>query len=462
MTYFHIKDQNQNFMKNFISSLSLFFIAGLSATGLHAQTINPFAGNHTSGYSGDGNAALSAQCFAPAGIACDNAGNVYFCEIGNSVVRKVNAAGIISTVAGTGTAGFSGNGGPATAANINQPTSVAIDDTGNIIITDDANNMIRKVNTSGIISTIAGTGVAGYWGDLGPAVSAQLNSPSGVATDHKGNIYIADVYNHAVRKIDTGGRITTIAGDGTPGYTGNGYSAIIASLNFPKGVIVDSAGNIFIVDQGNSAIRRINTGGIINTYAGCDTPGYSGDGGYGYKAKLNAPTEVATDRSGNLYIADFNNHVVRKVTPSGIISTYAGSGTSGYSGDGGNARLANMAGPYGVAVSSTGRIYITDEINNVIRVIDIATGVEQQITLDQFAPKVYPNPSNGAITIELPATKVDAALLVVDVTGRTVHTNAIAASNQASKVSLQGLATGTYFVKVTAGSDIRREKFVVQ
>ncbi|WP_161499303.1 NHL domain-containing protein [Flavipsychrobacter stenotrophus] len=449
-------------MKNLISSLSLLVVAScFQPASLHAQTINAFAGNHTSGYSGDGSSALSAQCYAPAGIAVDAAGNVYFCELGNSVIRKVSTSGIISTVAGTGTAGFSGNGGPATAAKINQPTSVAVDDTGNIIFTDDANNMIRKINTSGIISTIAGTGTGGYFGDLGLAVNAQLNSPSGVATDHKGNVFIADVYNHAVRKIDTGGRITTIAGDGSPGYTGNGYPAIMSSLNFPKGVWADSTGNLFIVDQGNSVIRRINTGGVINTYAGCDTPGYSGDGGYGYKAKLNAPTEITTDRSGNLYIADFSNHVIRKVTPGGFISTYAGSGTSGYSGDGGNARMANMAGPYGVAISSNGRMYITDEINNVIRVIDLATGVEQTISLHPFTLNVYPNPSDGAITIEIPATNLEANLLVVDVTGRTVQTRSIAAGNQSIKVGLQGLATGTYFVKVAVGSDIYREKFVV-
>ncbi len=450
-------------MSTFIRSLSLFFVAAFSAsTGINAQTINAFAGNHTSGYSGDGSSALSAQCYAPAGIAVDAAGNVYFCELGNSVIRKVSTSGIISTVAGTGTAGFSGNGGPATAAKINQPTSVAVDDTGNIIFTDDANNMIRKINTSGIISTIAGTGTGGYFGDLGLAVNAQLNAPSGVATDHKGNVYIADVYNHAVRKIDIAGRITTIAGDGTPGYSGNGYSAVIASLNFPKGVWADSAGSIFIVDQGNSCIRRINTGGIINTYAGCDTPGYSGDGGYGYKAKLNAPTEITTDRSGNLYIADFNNHVIRKVTPGGFISTYAGSGTSGYSGDGGNARMANMAGPYGVAISNNGRMYITDEINNVIRVIDLATGVEQTISLHPFSLKVYPNPSDGAITIEIPPTNVEANLFVVDVTGRMVQSKTIAAGNQSTKLDLQGLATGAYFIKVAVGSDVYREKFVVQ
>lgn len=449
-------------MKNFISSLSLLVVAAWSMpVSLSAQTINAFAGNHTSGYSGDGSSALSAQCFAPAGIACDNSGNVYFCEIGNSVVRKVSASGIISTVAGTGVQGFSGNGGPATAAKINQPTGVAVDDTGNIYFTDDGNNMIRKINTAGIISTIAGTGTAGYFGDLGLAVNAQLNGPSGVAIDRKGNVYIADVYNHAVRKIDTGGRITTIAGDGSPGYSGNGYSALIASLNFPKGIAVDSTGNIYVVDQGNSCVRRINTGGYIYAYAGTDTMGYAGDGSYGYKAKLSAPTEVAPDRSGNVYIADFNNHVVRKMTASGFISTYAGSGTSGYSGDGGNARMANMAGPYGVAVSNTGRLYITDEINNVIRVIDISTGVEQTIDLNPFTLKVYPNPSDGVITIEIPATKVAATLLVVDVTGRTVQTNNIATGNKGNKITLQGLASGTYFVKVAVGSNVYREKFVV-
>lgn len=449
-------------MKTFLRPLSLLLAAftALSVSS-HAQVINAFAGNHTQGYMGDGASALSAECFAPAGITVDSVGNIYFCDLGNSVVRKINTSGVISTVAGNGIQGFSGNGGPATAAKLYQPTSVAVDNHGNIFFTDDGNNMIRKVDASGIITTIAGTGTAGSLGNYGPAVAAQLSGPSGIALDHKGQVYIADVYNNAVRIIDTTGMIYNIAGGSGPGSIGNGGSAILCALYYPKGVTLDSAGNIFIVDQGNQAIRRINTGGVINGYAGNGTAGYSGDGGYGYMAELNNPTEVATDRAGNLYVADYSNHRIRKVKPSGYISTVAGNGTSGYSGDGGSPLAAQMAGPYGVAVDRNNKLYITDEINNVIRVIDMTTGVENELSLSDNHLKVYPNPTEGALTIEVPATKVAAEMTVVDVTGRTVQTYSFAASNQSPKVAVSGLANGTYFVSVSAGNNVYREKFVV-
>ncbi len=447
-------------MSSLIRSRLLTATLLLISSYLHAQTINPFAGNHTAGYTGNGMAATTATCYAPAGVAADTNGNIYFCEIGNSVVRKVNATGIISTVAGTGVQGFSGNGGPATAAQINQPTSVAIDDTGNIYFTDDGNNMIRKVNTAGIITTIAGTGTAGYFGDNGFAVNAELSQPSGVAIDRKGNIYIADVYNHAVRMIDTSGKIKTIAGDGTPGYSGNGTSAVIAQLKYPKGVAVDTFGNIFIVDQGNSTIRRINPAGIIIAFAGCDTAGYSGDGDYGYNAKLSGPTEVTIDKAGNVYIADFGNHVIRKVKPSGFISTYAGNGSSGYSGDGGNALSAQMAGPYGVAADKNGKLYITDEINNVVRVIDMTTGINE-LNNNTAGLKLYPNPSDGKLTVEIPAIMSATDLMIVDITGRTIQARSIMPNDKTTTINISNLATGTYFMKMNTANTIYREKFIV-
>ena len=438
-------------MKAFFYAISLLGLL-LPCASVNAQTINLFAGNHTSGYSGDGHAATDAQCYAPAGIAVDNAGNVYFCEIGNSVVRKVDASGTITTIAGTGVHGFSGNGGPATAAMLNQPTSVATDRLGNIYITDDGNNMIRKIDPSGIITTIAGTGTAGNVDGL--AIAAELNGPSGIAVDKNGSIFIADVYNHSIKRIDTG-FIYTICGNGLPGSTGNGGSAAIAVLNYPKGVAVDTLGNIFIVDQGNYAIRRINASGIINVYAGNGSFGYSGDGGLGYNATLNTPTEVTVDDHENVYIADYGNHVIRRVTQSGYITTVAGNGTSGDSGDGGAALAAQMSGPYGVAFDNVSRkLFITDAIKNVVRAVNTNTTGVATVTAANNV-RIFPNPSNGTVTIELP-TSTEGQLQLIDVTGRTVKTMTI--SGQAT---IKDIPAGNYFVKVSCGNDIYHSKLTI-
>lgn len=441
-------------MKTFAYSLVLSGIALLSASAVKAQSINAFAGNHTAGYSGDNNAATDAQCYAPAGVAVDNAGNVYFCEIGNSVIRKVSPSGIISTVAGTGVQGFSGNGGPATAAMINQPTSVAVDKYGNIYFTDDGNNMIRMIDPSGIINTIVGTGVAGNADGL--ATAAQLNGPSGIAVNKNGSIFIADVYNHSIKRLDTG-VVTTICGNGLPGSSGNGSSASIASLSYPKGVAVDTVGNVYIVDQGNSSIRRINAAGIINAYAGNSSFGYSGDGGLGYAAALNTPTEVVVDHHQNAYIADYGNHVIRKVTVGGYITTIAGNHTNGYSGDGGPAIAAQMAGPYGVAFdNSNGKLYISDEVSNVIRVVNTNTTGINTPSVSSNALHIYPNPSYGEVTIDIPAN-TDGQMEVIDMAGRTVQTIAVTSQS----VIVRNLPAGSYFIKLNSGTDVYHDKLTV-
>jgi sugar lactone lactonase YvrE len=217
------------------------------------------------------------------------------------------------------------------------------------------------------ITTIAGTGGYGGSGDGGPATSAQLWDPRGVAVDSDGNIYIADPGNYRIRKVDSSGNITTFAGNGTPGYSGDGESATSAQLNNPNGIAVDSLGNIYIADQYNYRIRKVDSDGKITTIAGNGTPGYSGDGGPATSAQLYNPSGVAVDSDGNIYIADNNNYRVRKVDSSGKITTFAGTGTAGYSGDGGPATLAQLNWPYGVAVDSVGNIYIADRSNNRIR-----------------------------------------------------------------------------------------------
>ncbi|BBI31186.1 NHL domain-containing protein [Cohnella abietis] len=323
-------------------------------------------------YLGDGGDATSAKLNLPTGVTMDSNGNLYIADYSNNRIRKVNTLGKISTVAGTGTAGFSGDSGKANLAKLQDPQGVAVDSAGNIYIADSFNNRIRKVDTSGEISTVAGIFNSGYWGDDVAATSTPLNRPTGVAVDSQGNLYIADSYNNRIRKVDTIGIISTVAGSSNVGgYTGDGAVATSAKLNLPTGVFVDSIGNLYIADSENHAIRKVDKqSGKISTVAGTGSAGFSGDGESATSAQLNSPTGVTVDSSGNLYIADFINHRIRKVDASGKISTVAGSSKGffgGFSGDGGAATSAELNNPKGVAVDSSGMLYIADSNNNRIR-----------------------------------------------------------------------------------------------
>ena len=347
--------------------LLLLFIA--LAFNSSAQTINTYAGKDTVGFSGDGGQATAAKLHNPCGLATDAAGNVYFADGYNHRIRKITTSGIITTIAGNGTPGFGGDGSAATAAQLDYPRAVAIDGSGNIFISDNGNFRIRKVTPTGTISTIAGTSVAGFSGDGGPATIAQLNDPGTIAVDLSGNVIIADQLNNRIRMVTPSGTISTIAGTGVAGYMGDGSAATAAQLNQPSGVAVDGSGNVYIADFMNHVIRKINTSGIITTVAGTGTAGYFGDCAAATAAQLANPSAVAADGAGNIYITDEINHAIRKVNTGGIISTYAGNGTSGYSGDGGPATDAQLKFPYGVAVNAGGDVFIGDQLNNRVRVV---------------------------------------------------------------------------------------------
>jgi len=324
--------------------------------------INTVAGTGTAGFSGDNGGATSAQLHSPVGIGVDSFGNLYIADALNNRIRKVSN-GVITTVAGTGTQGFSGDTGPATNAQLNVPTGVAADSAGNIYIADANNNRVRKV-ASGVITTAAGNGFYHFGGDNGPASLALFNVPFAVAVDSAGNLYIADRENNRIRRISNG-VITTVAGNGTAGFSGDGGLAINAQLDYPTGVAVDSAGNLYIADRNNQRIRKVSNG-VISTVAGIGTFGFSGDGGMATSAQLNYPYGIAVDSAGNLYIADLANQRVREVS-NGVITTLAGDGVVGFGGDGGSATVGRLNSPFGVAVDSAGNVYIADRDNNRIR-----------------------------------------------------------------------------------------------
>ena len=288
----------------------------------------------------------------------------------------------IATAVGTGTAGFAGDGGAATSAELNYPTGIAFDSSGNLYIADHVNHRIRKVDTSGNISTIDGDGTLGYLGDSAAATSAELDSPCGVAVDSSGNVYIADTLNHVIRKV-AGGTITTFAGDQSlgSGYSGDTAAATAAQLNTPVGIVVDSAGNVWIADTGNSVIREVTTDGNINTIVGNSYADYGGDGGPAIASSLNHPLGLALDAAGNLYIADQLNQRIRMVaatkgviTTTSIITTVAGNGILASKDTGTLAIDAGLSDPSWVAVDSAGNLFIADLVNNIVRRVAAADG----------------------------------------------------------------------------------------
>ncbi|HEV7224755.1 MAG TPA: DUF4214 domain-containing protein [Pirellulales bacterium] len=338
------------------------------ATGV----VTTVAGNGTRAFSGDGGLATAAEVDSPQNIAVDSSGDLFIADSTNNRVREVNrATGIITTVAGNGTAGFSGDGGPATAAELQTPEAIAVDSSGDLFIADNGNSRIREINlTTGVITTVAGHGAYGFSGDGGPATAAEFSYVKGIAVDSSGDLFFADGFNDRIREINHAtGIITTVAGNGTMGSSGDGGLAIAAELTWPEGVAVDSSGHLFIAGGAEERIREVNLAtGVITTVAGNGVQGSSGDGGSATAASLLSPEGVAVDSSGDLFIADRGNNRIREVNlATDIITTIAGNGTAGFSGDGGRAGAAELSGPAGVLVDSSGELFIADTGSNRIR-----------------------------------------------------------------------------------------------
>ncbi len=345
--------------------------------GAFAQVITTIAGTGTGGFSGDGGPATAANIDGATVVTFDAAGNLYFPDYSNSRIRKIDASGIITTVVGNGTYGYSGDGGPASAACLSYPSFVTIVNR-EMFIADYYNHVIRKVDTSGIITTIAGNGSGGFSGDGGQATAASLYYPTSVGFDNNSNMFIVDEANDRVRKVTPLGVITTFAGGGS--MSGGGIPAINCAMNRPGGIAVDTSGRVYVADVDNARICRIDLSGILIEYAGTATAGYGGDGGPATAAQFNHPLRLSIERNGTLYVGDQRNNRARKIDPTGIVTTIAGTGTAGFSGDGGPATAADFDGPQGVCTDAGGNLYIVDASNRRIRKVVACTNVDATIS----------------------------------------------------------------------------------
>ncbi len=425
--------------------------------GAHAQVIVTAVGG---GFGGDGGPALGAALGTPFGLALDDSGNLYICDVSDRRIRKVTPGygGIITTIAGNGTIGYSGDGGLGIYAQINGGVDVAVDRHGNVYIADAGNGCIRKVTPEDTITTIAGTGVAGYNGDSIPATAAQLNGPTGIAVDGIGNLYIADESNHRIRKVDTAGIITTIAGTGMAGFSPDGSRADTAKLDSLYSLRFDKTGNLFFTD--NIRIRKMDTAGIITTVAGIGIEGFSGDSGMATAAEIEIDA-ISIDSSGNIYMAEGATNRVRKITTDGIVNTIAGTGFTGYSGDYGNPLLAEFRGVSGIVVSTTGDIFISDEGNQVVRLITRHPLSINKYSYVQENLNVFPNPSNSICTIQVstPASE-QAEITITNITGTEVC-KFVTATNQPYSIKLDWPA-GIYIINAATEHEHFTEKLIVQ
>ena len=449
--------------------ISLLVIASLPSI-VKGQIITTVAGKDSAGFSGDGGQATNAELNKPSGITTDVLGNLYIADYANNRIRKINSLGNITTIAGTGTAGFSGDGGQATSAKLSSPISVILDAEGNLYIADESNNRIRKVNTSGIITTVVGNGAGAgsftccYGGDGGQATNAELNEPSDLAFDSQGNLYISDWLNNCIRKVSTNGIISTVAGNGTSngGFSGDGGQATAAKLFEPSAITIDVLNNLYIVDEANNRVRKINSQGIISTIAGNGTAGYSGDGGQAAIAELNSPLVITSDTYGNLYVADGDR--IRKIDNLGIINTIAGNGTQGFSGDGWQATSAEFYGPSGLCFDDTGNLFISDFSNNRIRkVTNVAAAGIEQFAANNEQVMVYPNPASTSLTLTLSKGEGTYSINIYDMLGKLVmqHTYSPPSEGQGEAIDVSDLSEGVYNICISGNETIINKRVII-
>jgi len=357
------------FLRNFLCATAL-LAAHLQAQTAPGYTITTIAGTGVAGFTGDGAAASAAQLNFPNALALSSSGTLYISDLFNNRVRTIGTDGIIKTVAGSGTAGTSGDGGAATAAQMGSPYGVAVDATGSFYVCDALNGVIRKVTSAGTISLLAGTGVRGFAGDGAAATLAQLNLPTGITVDSTGVVYFSDTLNNRIRKIGTDGIISTVVGTGDASFRGDGGQATSAAINHPEGVTLDSVGNLYIADTYNHRIRKVDTSGVITTVAGNGNNTFSGDAGPATLASLNYPKGVSVGASSDIFIADTFNSRIRQVAENGRIFTIAGNGQYGdVTTQGGDSTQAVLLFPAAVKAGPGGVLYIADTDNSRIKLL---------------------------------------------------------------------------------------------
>jgi len=431
-------------MCRYVCVLLMFVVSPFIAI---TQTITTFAGTGVHANTGDGGIATMAAINYPTGLAFDKSGNLYIAlgASGNGV-RKISPSGIITTIAGTGISGYSGDGGPATNAQLNNPQYIALDTSGNIYITEAQNNVVRRIDAAtGIITTFAGNGTAGFGGDGGPATAAMLYDPLGICADKFGNIYVGDHVNARVRKINSAGVISTFAGNGIVGYSGNNGLATASSIFGAFGLCVDDTGNVYIAD-GYSRVCKVNGSGVIATFAGSNIPGSIGDEGVATAARIN-PISIVFDKFGNFFIAEnapYNK--VRVIDPAGIIHTAAGNGASTFGGDGGPATAASIYYPSGVAVDSCGNLFISDL--NSRRIRRVAFNPEcWAVDVKEVMPEnlsIYPNPTNNELHIE--AVESNKEYSIRGIMGAAMLQGVLKKGRNV--IDVRGLPVGMYMVEV--------------
>ena len=425
------------------------------------QIITTICGNGAHSNTGDGFPALSATIDYPTCSVFDKFGNYYVTTGANgNSVRKISPSGIISTVAGTGTAGFSGDSGLAINALFNLPGAIAVDTFGNIYIADEWNNRIRKVDiATGIVYTIAGNGTGSYGGDGGPATAAMIWEPQGICLDKKGNIYISDNFNDRVRKINDAGIISTYVGTGVAGYSGDGGLADTAKLKGPTGICIDSDDNLYIADNANLRLRKVDTSGFITTIAGNGTCCFSGDGGLAINAGMR-PEWVTVDKFGNIYIdgIDYDNRV-RMINTSGIINTVVGNGIAGFSGDIGAADSAELNEPEGLTTDSCGNLYIADLSNYRIR--KVTYPFCNYLTVNNIAPQnisIYPNPATSELNVNGVTAEKNYALF--NVTGIIEQSGTLKQGN--NSIAIQSLPPGIHLLELSDNESGKTVKKIIK
>lgn len=412
---------------------------------LNAQTITTVAGTGTAGNSGDGGPATAAQIQNPYQVNLDTAGNLYIADYGANTVRKVNTAGIITKLSGDGSASSTGDGGPASAASLNKPIGVAADRTGNIFISEYGSNKIRKIDPSGTISTLTGS----------------FGNPTHLCTDTAGNLYIAAQTSGRVMKVTPAGVVTTYAGNGTGGAAGDGGPATDAAIDAVSGVAADQLGNVYISSWNNGRIRKVNTAGIITTIAGGDIMAFGGDGGPATAAWFHQPYGISADSAGNLYIADNANNRIRYVSAAtGIVTTIAGSGTSGYNGDNIPATSAQLSSS-SVCVGKKGSYYFNSgtrirKVTLPVPVVGITSALATGSTL-----RIYPNPGHGRFTIHVSSERNETANIVItNISGQRVFSGT-ATTNSTTNISLDQ-PPGIYWVRAYIGATTLNEKISIK